>query len=213
MSSKIELVEPIYEMQNGETPKQYWVVTEFFHYDGTIREFAHELCCSEEDQAGTKQGPSGKTFPFKKVPAERTIKNWLIKLRASERKRAYWKNFTEEIQQSLRKPILDFFKRDVHNLIESSDKDWELDKKIDNSRKVKPHTKAKGKEKLSKSHKDKVELMLTESGMPKDISQSDVNMNANISNEIEITKDFFSDKEAYNTDDVKDMLFNSDEKC
>lgn len=188
-SDKIVLTSPIYEMQKDETPKQYWVVNEFFHYDGSIRSFAHELCSSEEDQSGKKRGPSGTVFPFKKMPAERTIRNWLLKLRATERKKAYWKNFIEETQQSLRKPILDFFKRDVNNLIDSADRDWDLDKKIDNSRKVKPHTKAKGKADLSKSHSDKVELMLTESGMPKDISKS--------KNEIMLEAEIDAKKENY----------------
>lgn len=42
-------------------------------------------------------------------------------------------------------------------------------------------------------------------------TNNDIKLDANVSGEVEITKDFFKDKEAYSTDDVKDMLFGNDE--
>lgn len=44
-------------------------------------------------------------------------------------------------------------------------------------------------------------------------TNNDVNVNANVSGEVEFTKDFFKDKEAYKSDDVKKMLFESDENA
>ena len=44
-------------------------------------------------------------------------------------------------------------------------------------------------------------------------TNNDIKLDANVSGEVEITKDFFKDKEAYNTDDVKDMLFGNDENA
>ena len=38
-NKKINLTEPIYEIQEKETPKQYWFANEYFHFDGTIDEF------------------------------------------------------------------------------------------------------------------------------------------------------------------------------
>ena len=44
-------------------------------------------------------------------------------------------------------------------------------------------------------------------------TNNDIKLDANVSGEVEITKDFFKDKEAYSTDDVKDMLFGNDENA
>ena len=44
-------------------------------------------------------------------------------------------------------------------------------------------------------------------------TNNDIKLDANVSGEVEITKDFFKDKEAYSTDDVKTMLFGNDENA
>ena len=44
-------------------------------------------------------------------------------------------------------------------------------------------------------------------------TNNDVKLNANISGDVEITKDFFKDKEAYTSDNVKDMLFKDDKNA
>ena len=44
-------------------------------------------------------------------------------------------------------------------------------------------------------------------------TNNDIKLDANVSGEVEITKDFFKDKEAYSTDDVKDMIFGNDENA
>ena len=41
-------------------------------------------------------------------------------------------------------------------------------------------------------------------------TNNDIKLDANVSSEVEITKDFFKDKEAYTTDNVKDILFEDD---
>ena len=44
-------------------------------------------------------------------------------------------------------------------------------------------------------------------------TNNDIKLDANVSGEVEITKDFFKDKESYSTDEVKEMLFGNDENA
>ena len=73
------------------------------------------------------------------------MKNWSKLKRWYVRKKAYWADFIKDIQDNLKKDIGEFFKEDSKELIKSLKNDWKLDVKIDNSRKVKPHTQARGK--------------------------------------------------------------------
>ena len=203
---KIELTEPIYEIQEKETPKQYWFANEFFHFDGTIEEFL-DYWYPEDDDGRLlpipQRAPSGEKTPFVKLPARGTMKNWSKLKRWIERKKAYWSDFIKDIQDNLKKDIVEFFKEDSKELMKSLKNDWKLDVKIDNSRKVKPHTKAKGKADLSKAHKEKLESLLTEAGMPKDFTKTDskVKVDAEIKSQKENYL-FVNELSDYNLDDA-----------
>lgn len=203
---KIDLVDPIHEIQEKESPKQYWFANEFYHFDGTIEEFL-DYWYPEDDEGNPlpppQRGPSGEKNPFTRLPARSTMKNWTKLKRWVIRKKAYWADFIKNIQDNLKKDIGEFFKEDSKDLIESLKNDWDLDKKIDRSKKVKPHTKAKGKSDLSKAHKEKVETLLTEAGMPKDITKTDSNvtLDAEITNKKENYL-FVGELSDYNLDDA-----------
>lgn len=205
-SKKIELIEPIYEIQEKETPKQYWFANEYFHFDGTIESFL-DYWYPEDKDGNTlptpKQAPSGEKNPFVKLPARATMKNWSRLKRWYVRKKAYWADFIKDIQNNLKKDIGEFFKEDSKELIKSLNNDWKLDVKIDKSRKINPHTKARGKSDLAKAHKEKVDTLLTESGMPKDISKNDSTVKVDA--EINTKKEnylFVNELSDYNLDDV-----------
>lgn len=189
---KIDLTEPIHEMQEKETPKQYWFLNEYYHFDGTIDEFLNYWY--PEDKEGNllpipQQAPSGEKNPFTKLPAKSTMKNWSRYKRWYVRKKAYWADFIKDIQNNLKKDIGKFFKEDSKELIKSLKNDWKLDVKIDKAQKVKPHMKARGKSDLSKAHNTKLESLLTEAGMPKDIAKNnskvtvDADVNAKVKQE------------------------------
>lgn len=175
-NKKIELTEPIYKMQEKESPKQYWFANEYFHFDGTIDEFINYWY--PEDNNGNplpipEQSPSGEKNPFTKLPTKGTMKNWSKLKQWYKRKKAYWADFIKDIQDGLKKDIGEFFKEDSKELIKSLKNDWKLDVKIDRAQKVKPHMKARGKSDLSKAHNTKLESLLIEAGMPKDIAKND----------------------------------------
>lgn len=202
-SKKILLVDPIYEMQDEETPKQYWFANEYYHFDGTQNEFLDYFYPPEEPSIAPQVAPSGAEIPFKLPATRNTMKNWMKFKQWYKRKKAYWKDFIEDTQNNLKKDIGEFFKEDAKDLIESLKNDWNLDKKIDRAKKVKPHTKAKGKSDLSKAHKEKVETLLTEVGMPKDIAKNDSNLTVDA--EITTKKEdylFVDELSDYNLDDV-----------
>ena len=203
---KIDLIEPIYEIQEKETPKQYWFANEYFHFDGTVEEFLDYWYPTDDNGNPLpipQQSPSGEKNPFSKLPVRGTMKNWSKLKRWHVRKKAYWADFIKDIQDNLKKDIGDFFKEDSKHLIKSLKNDWTLDAKIDKSQKVKPHTKAKGKSDLSKAHKEKVETLLTEAGMPKDIAKQDSTMKVDA--KIKSKKEnylFVNELSDYNLDDA-----------
>lgn len=202
-SKKIDLVEPIYKIQEDETPKQYWFANEYYHFDGSQNDFLDFFYTSEGEPRCIEVAPSGAKIPFKLPAKRRTMQSWMIIKRWYERKKAYWAYIIEETQQGFQKDILNFFKGDVKNLIKSSEKDWDLDKKIDKSRKVNPHMKARGKSDLAKAHAEKVGIMLTEAGMPKDFTKNDstVKVDAEITSKKENYL-FVNELIDYNLDDA-----------
>ena len=119
---KIDLVDPIYEIQEKETPKQYWFANEYYHFDGTIKEFLDYWY--PEDKNGKslptpQRAPSGEKNPFKTLPARATMKNWGRYKQWHIRKKAYWAAFIKDIQDDLKKSIGEFFKEDSKDLIKS----------------------------------------------------------------------------------------------
>ncbi|MBO6123302.1 MAG: hypothetical protein J6P09_05640 [Methanobrevibacter sp.] len=214
---KIELSEPIYEMQEKETPKQFWFANEYFHFDGTIDEFLDYWY--PEDNKGNllsppQRAPSGEKNPFTKLPAKATMKNWSRFKQWYPRKKAYWADFIKDIQDNLKKDIGEFFKEDSKELIKSLKNDWKLDVKIDNARKINPHMKARGKSDLSKAHNMKLESLLTEAGMPKDFTKNDSTVKVDA--EIKSKKEnylFVNELSDYNLDDaLNEVTENVDRK-
>lgn len=208
--TKLNLVAPIYELQEKETERQYYFFNIFCNTDMQISEFAKSF---DGAKKGTDCKLEGDYIHLEFNPPKiATFKKWYTFCQWKTRKREYWKCKLNNIRDELQKDLVEFFKEDSRKLRKSAKRDWVLDDEIDYDDKTPPHLKSKGKNDLATAHQKKIDTLLIESGMPSDITQSDVNMNANITGEVEITKDFFEDKPAYNTDDVKDMLFKEDDE-
>lgn len=209
---KIQLTEPIYLMQEKETPTQFYFANEFFKFKGDLADYLRYWY--EQDQNGKlnpkqdlNETPSGDEIRFN-IPAKATMENWAKHKQWYVRKRAFWKNTLESAQEEIQQEIIDFFKEDSKKIIESANNDWNIDDALDSDYMTKPHLRAKGKNDLAGAHEKKVETLLVEGGMPKDISKSEAKMD--IKSDIAFTDNsnelFTDDLEDYNIDETYDEV-------
>lgn len=185
--TKLNLVEPIYELQEKETERQYYFFNLFCNTDLQISDFAKSF---NEAKKGTDCQLDGDQIKLDfNPPKEATFKKWYTFCLWKQRKREYWKCKLNAIREELQQDLIEFFKEDSAKLRESSKKDWTLDEQIDFDDRTPAHLKSKGKNELASAHQKKIDTLLIQSGMPKDIAQTEVNMNAEVSAEVEVSSD------------------------
>lgn len=185
--TKLNLIAPIYELQEKETERQYYFFNLFCHVDMSISDFFQSF--NGLERGGKWNDGRGEIILDFSPPKEKTFQNWHIYNQWKIRKREYWKCRLSNIRDELQKELIEFFKEDSRKLMESANKDWKLDKQIDYDDRTPAHLKAKGKNELATAHQKKIDTLLIESGMPKDIVQSEVNMNVDADVKSEITVD------------------------
>lgn len=187
--TKLKLTEPIYELQEKETPRQYYFFNIFCHADMTLPKFAKSF---KELKKGDTLEDNGRqiTLDFN-PPKEKTFNQWRSYNQWEIRKRAYWESKINNIREELQKDLVEFFQEDSTELKESAKKDWNIDKQIDTDTRTPPHLKAKGKNELATAHQKKIDTLLIQSGMPNDISktESDVKIDADVNNEISVSQE------------------------
>jgi len=185
--AKIELVEPIYELQEKETERQYYFFHIFCDADMTLSEFARSFDGLKRGDTWKRQGRE-ICLEFN-PPKPKTFDQWNGYNQWRVRKREYWNCKLKNIRDELQKDLIEFFKEDSRKLRKSAKKDWELDEELDWDDKTPAHLKAKGKNEMATAHQKKIDTLLIESGMPSDISQSEVNMNVEADVKTESTSD------------------------
>lgn len=185
--TKLNLVAPIYELQEKETIRQHYFFNLFCESDMQLSEFAKSF---NEVKKGDVWRKNGREIELEFNPPKRkTFEQWCAYNLWERRKREYWKCKLNNIRDELQKDLIEFFKEDSAKLRQSSKKDWVLDEQIDYDDRTPAHLKSKGKNELASAHQKKIDTLLIQSGMPKDIAQTEVNMNAEVSAEVEVSSD------------------------
>ena len=187
--TKLELVEPIYELQEKETARRHYFFNVFCNTDMQISEFGKAFGETKKGDACVVDG-SRIRLEFN-PPKPATMKQWYVYDQWKNRKREYWKCKLGKIREELQKDLIEFFKEDSAKLMKSSRKDWDLDQELDWDDKTPAHLKSKGKNDLATAHQKKIDTLLIQSGMPSDITQtqSDVNMNVEADVKTQTTAD------------------------
>lgn len=186
---KLELTEPIYELQKEEMPRHYYFFNLFCHADMKFAVFARSF---KGLKKGDNWNASGAEIKLEfNPPAESTHEKWYIHEYWKIRKSAYWESRIKNIREELQKDLIKFFREDSAELKESAMKDWILDKEIDDDIQTPPHLKARGKNDLAAAHQKKIDTLLIQSGMPNDINktESDVKIAADINNQISVSEE------------------------
>ena len=185
--TKLNLVEPIYELQEKETIRQHYFFDIFCKVDMDIEPFTKSFKNLTQGSEWCQNGV--RIFLEFKPPTPTTMVKWATYLQWRVRKRSFGADKIKKIRDELQKDLIEFFREDSAKLRESSKKDWTLDEQIDFDDRTPAHLKSKGKNELASAHQKKIDTLLIQSGMPKDIAQTEVNMNAEVSAEVEVSSD------------------------
>ena len=155
--NKIDLQEPIYELQKDEKPKQHYFVDLFYQVeDDNIRSFANSFCNLKKGQEWTYSGQT-EILKFDPFSPSHLIKLFSC-LQAKTRRDAYWESIFKSKQEARKKRITDFMESFMEDVIDSTSdlKVTENEINYDDSR---PHLKAQGKNHISSARKTNWEIL------------------------------------------------------
>ena len=154
---KIDLQEPIDEIQEGETPKQHYFVDLFYDVDDdNLTAFYKSF---DGLNKGDKWEYSGCTTTLEFKPfAQSTFRNLGCCLQFLKRRKAHWNSIFESKKELRKKKIVDFMDTFMEDVIDSTSdlKVTENEINYDDSR---PHLKAQGKNHISSARKTNWEIL------------------------------------------------------
>ncbi len=175
--TKIELVEPIYELQEKETERQHYFLELFYEVsDDNLTKFIKSLKGLKKGSVWMYEGCK-KTLEFK-PPTEGTFSNWATCLQYKKRRRAYWdKKFKDMRKARKRKAerFLNTFQDSLQKELESNNR---ISDEIESDEQVFPHLKGKGKADISLANKNTWDIYKEVTGV--EISNADQNINLNV---------------------------------
>lgn len=154
---KIDLHEPIDEIQEGETPKQHYFVELFYDVDDdNLAAFYKSFDGLDKGDKWVYSGCEA-TLQFKPF-AQSTFRNLVYCLQLKRRKKAHWQEIFSDKKQSCKRKVIDFIDSFADDVIDSTSdlKTTEDEINYDDSR---PHLKAQGKNYVSSARKTNWDLL------------------------------------------------------
>ena len=180
---KIDLQEPIDEIQEKETPKQHYFLELFYDVeDDNLTNFYKSFEGLDKGDTWVYGGCT-ETLKFKPY-AEGTFKNLGCCLHYLKRRKAHWTNIFASKKEARKKRVTDFMDTFMEDVIDSTTQLKATEKEItyDNSR---PHLKAQGKNHISSARRTNWEI-LKDLGDIEDPTRK-VDVNADIEAETKLT--------------------------
>ena len=174
---KIELVEPIYELQEKETPRQHYFVDLYYEVDDdNLTKFIKSF-------DGLKKGAMWVYSGCKEElcfnpPKSTTMREILRCLQAKKRRNAYWKNKINSKREKRNRKgelFLDTFQDTLQEELESNQR---ISNEIESDDRVFPHLKGKGKNEISQSYKNIWEIYKEITGV--EVANTEQNINLNL---------------------------------
>lgn len=154
---KIELQEPIDEIQEDETPKQHYFVELYYDVDDdNLKAFYESFDGLEKGDKWVYSGCE-TTLQFKPF-AQTTFRNLVYCLQLKRRKKAHWQEIFGDKKESCKRKIIDFIDSFADDVIDSTNdlKETENEINYDDSR---PHLKAQGKNYVSSARRSNWEIL------------------------------------------------------
>ncbi len=174
---KIDLVEPIYELQEDETERQHYFVELFYDIDNdNITKFIKSF-------KGLKRGLEWSYSGSKRIlefnpPKESTFIKWATCLQIKKRRRAYWKDKFKSDREARKKRGEKFLHSFVDDLEQDLKDNREIADEILDHDTLYPHLKAKGKNEISAANNTTWNMYKEVTGV--EVATADQNINLNV---------------------------------
>lgn len=174
---KIELVEPIYELQEKETPRQHYFVDLYYDVDDdNLTKFIKSF---DKLKKGAIWEYSGRKIVLEfNPPKPKTLQLWLSCLQAKKRRKAYWDNKFKEAREKRKQKAEKFLTTFQDNLQKELESNQRISEEIESDDRVFPHLKGKGKNELSFANKNTWEIYKEVTGV--EVANTDQNINLNL---------------------------------
>ena len=175
--TKIELIEPIYELQEKETARQYYFLDLYIDVDDdNLSKFIKSF-------KGLKKGSEWVYGGCKKLldfnpPKQNTFVNWTTCLQYKKRREAFWINKIKEDREKRKLKAEKFLKSFQDNLQEELESNSRISKEIEADMQVYPHLKGKGKNDIAFANKTTWDIYKEVTGV--EVANTDQNINLNL---------------------------------
>ena len=174
---KIELVEPIYELQEKETERQHYFVELYYIIDdNNITQFIKSF---EGLKKGSLWSHSGAQEQLKfNPPKKTTFEHWCKCLQVRNRRKAYWDNefkSQREMRKQKAEKFLNSFQDNLQKELESNNR---ISNEIESDDRVFPHLKGKGKNEIAMANKNTWDIYKEVTGV--EVANTDQNINLNL---------------------------------
>ena len=181
--TKIDLVEPIYELQEKETARQHYFVDLYYEVDDdNITKFIKSF-------KGLKKGLEWAYSGSKKIlefnpPKESTFIKWTTCLQIKKRRKAYWDNEFKSRREKRKQKAEKFLSTFQDNLQEDLESNKRISNEIEMDDRVFPHLKGKGKNDIAFANKTTWDIYKEVTGVEVANTDQNINLNADVNADV-----------------------------
>lgn len=175
--TKIDLVEPIFELQDKETPRQHYFAELYYEVsDDNLTKFVKSF-------KGLKEGSEWSLGGAKKVlefnpPKFNTFVHWTKCFQYKARRRAYWDYKFKQMRKERKERAEKFLKSFQDNLEDELESNKRIADEIEHDDKAFPHLKGKGKEHIASANRMTWDMYKEVTGV--EVANTDTNVNLNV---------------------------------
>ena len=174
--TKIDLVEPIYELQEKETERQHYFLELYYELsDDNLTKFIKSLNGLKKGQVWISDG-SEIELEFN-PPTKSTFEQWTACLQYKKRRRAYWDNKFKEMRKLRKEKAEKFLKGFQDDLEEELKSNKRISKEIEMDGQVFPHLKGKGKNEIAFANKTTWDIYKEVTGVEVANVEQNINLN------------------------------------
>lgn len=175
--TKIDLVEPIYELQEKETARQHYFLELYLDVsDDNLVAFMKSFKNLKKDSIWEYEGCKIK-LNFN-PPKPNTFRNWATALQYKNRRRAYWDDKFKEMRKQRKEKAEKFLKSFQDDLEEELQSNKRISREIEHDPQVFPHLKGKGKNDIAFANKTTWDIYKEVTGV--EVANTEQNVNLNV---------------------------------
>lgn len=175
--TKIDLVEPIYELQEKETARQHYFLELYLDVsDDNLVAFMKSFKNLKKDSIWEYEGCKIK-LNFN-PPKPNTFRNWATALQYKNRRRAYWDDKFKEMRKQRKEKAEKFLKSFQDDLEEELQSNKRISREIEGDPQVFPHLKGKGKNEIAFANKTTWDIYKEVTGV--EVANTEQNVNVNL---------------------------------